>query len=226
MDLARYRNLRGQIWLNVASSIYPLEGFVNLDSDIRLRIGPIFPILRPFIPGRYHRWIQAYRRERQDNIFLVHDCRRPLPFPKGSVDHILCSHFLEHLYPDEASTLLRDFYAKLRAGGTVDIIVSDLEVLAENYVKKASKGAVDATGVFFSTTMLSRPTRGSFRYRFLEFLGGFGLQHRWMYDTAAMRACMEEAGFKIRLENDTPSRFFRYEPPGTRGAVRLVGERG
>lgn len=225
MDLGRYRNSRGEIWLNVASSIYPLDGFVNLDNAIYLRVSRLFPLLSPVIPGRYHHWIESYRKMRREHIFVVHDCRRPLPFPRGSVDHILCSHFLEHLYPDEASGVLRDFHSRLRPGGTVDVIVPDLEVLAESYLKLASKGVVDATDKFFSATVLSRPTRGTLRYRLLEFLGGFGLQHRWMYDNAGMRARMEEAGFRIRPENDTPSRFFRYETPDARGAVRLVGER-
>ncbi len=39
----------------------------------------------------------------------------------------------------------------------------------------------------------------------MEFGGGFGLQHRWMYDQASMEAKIAEIGFEIVPENETPS---------------------
>ena len=227
VDLGGYRNPDGQICVNVASAIYTLDGFVNFDSDPRLRILSLYPVLKPVIPQKYHSWIEAYRDAKaKGHVVMVHDCRKPLPFPPGSVNHILCSHFLEHLYPIETETVLRDFFAKLKPGGTIDIIVPDIGQLAERYLRRLTGGDADARDKFMGDTVLSRRTRGTPLYRLLEMLGGFGLQHRWMYDRQTMSRRIVDAGFTIvQSENRTPSRTFRLPPPGAlevEGEVRIV----
>src|SRR4051812_34753945 len=118
MNIDRCRNDQGKIWLNVASSIYVLDRFVNLDNHPFLRILRIYPLLKPFVGRKYGAIIDEYLAAKTKALLVRHDCRQPLTFPDGSVDHILCSHFLEHVYPKEAATILRDFYRVLTKGGT------------------------------------------------------------------------------------------------------------
>ena len=191
---------QGQLWLNIASSLFVLPGFINLDNHVFLNLSK-WRLIGALLP-RQRKLLDEYRRAHSTAQLIRHDCRKPVPFPSGSVDHILCSHFLEHVYPDEAEAILRDFHRALKPGGTVHIIVPDL---AEWMAEYRRTGDADA---FILDTMLSTKGRGSLRYRLLEALGGFGLQHRWMYDHASISRRIEQAGFRI-TDQDSPSSFFR-----------------
>jgi predicted SAM-dependent methyltransferase len=215
------------LWVNVASSIYTLPGFVNLDNDVRLRLLPVYPILKPVIPARHHEWIEAFgEAQSKGHTIKVHDCRKPLPFPPASVDHVLCSHFLEHLHPAEAEAALHDFHAKLKPGGTIDIIVPDLSQAVDYYLAGRANGDNTAGDRLMDMTGMSRRSRASVTFQILEFMGGFGLQHRWMYDADSLTRRIVQAGFTVLPENTTPSRTFRksdsLEPDG---AVRVAASK-
>lgn len=47
--------------------------------------------------------------------------------------------------------------------------------------------------------------------RWREFVGGFGLLHRWMYDEASITVLLESAGFSIEPSNESPSAHWRRE---------------
>src|SRR5687767_7601882 len=96
--LDRYRNAHGQIWLNVASSVYVLEDFVNFDNHVLLWLLRLPPALG-LLPPKYREHLEAYSKASKTALLLKHDCRKPLPLPEGVADHILCSHFLEHVFP-------------------------------------------------------------------------------------------------------------------------------
>lgn len=218
-SLQRFRNSHGQIWVNVASSVFVLEDFVNIDNHVFMRLLWAFPSLKFLIPRRYHPQFEQYKAARRKAILLQRDCRKPLPFPDASVDHVLCSHFLEHIYPNEALQVLKGFRGVLRTGGTAHIIVPDIRVLIDNYLRKSACGDERAADWLVEQSLLSSRTKGTFKYRVLEFGGGFGLQHRWMYDQHSMAAMMREAGFQIVEGNATPSHTYRAND----GSVHLVG---
>lgn len=221
-SLDRYRNAQGKIWVNVASSIYVLKEFVNIDNHVFMRFLGVYPFVKYLVPKRYRPMFEQYREARAKATVLRRDCRRPLPFPDGSVDHILCSHFLEHIFREEAVAILKDFRRALKPGGTAHIIVPDIRHMVDEYLRKSAAGDAGAADWFVGYTLLSRPNRGTFKYRVMEFGGGFGLQHRWMYDTASMTAAMQEAGFVIVEGNETPSRTYRENDE----SVHLVGRAG
>jgi hypothetical protein len=137
------------------------------------------------------------------------------------IDHILCSHFLEHVYPNEAAAILEDFRRVLKAGATMHIVVPDLEALIGTYIEQRRSGSTTAGDEFIRDSLLTRPSRGSLKYRALELLGGFGLQHRWMYDRDTMRTRIEQLGFAVLPANDTPSRDYRLGD----GSVHIVARK-
>src|SRR5687767_7132017 len=102
MDAKSLRNAQGRIWLNVASSTSVLEGFANLDNSIFLALLPIYPAASPFLPAKYRARFEEYRAAAASASVMRHDCRKPVPLPDECVDHILCSHFLEHVKSVEA----------------------------------------------------------------------------------------------------------------------------
>jgi len=212
-------NKQGKMWLNVASSIYVLENFVNLDNHLFLWLLKTAPALCHLLPRKYSPTIQGYQQALNKATLLKHDCRRALPFPDESADHILCSHFLEHIYSDEAEKVLKDFHRVARCNGTIHIIVPDLALQIRAYTQR--KGNALAADEFLETTILSKRCRPSLKYRWLEVSGGFGLQHRWMYDRESMSARIISAGFVLLAENDTPSREFRLND----GSLHLVARK-
>jgi SAM-dependent methyltransferase len=220
MRLDEMRNERGEIWLNIASSHYAVANFLNLDNHISM-LAFDYPILVHVIPRKYRQTLEAYRKARMQAPFARHDCRKRLPLPDSSVDHILCSHFLEHVYPNEAAAILEDFHRVLKGGATMHIVVPDLEALIEAYIERRRSGSTTAGDEFLRDSLLTRPSRGSMKYRILELLGGFGLQHRWMYDRDTMRTRIEQLGFAILSANDTPSRDYRLGD----GSVHIVAKK-
>lgn len=209
MSAEKFKNKQGKIWLNVASSVYVLDEFINLDSSIFLRFANILNAIKFVIPDKYHEWIEKYGNLKKKGIFIIHDCRKPLPFPDESVDHILCSHFLEHVFPQEAENILKDFNRVLKKEGTLHVIVPSILWIVEKYLDKKKNKVFDAADWLLKETILSRETRGSLKYRILEFLGMFGLQHHWMYDRDSLKLRIEKSGFKILEKNDSPSKDFR-----------------
>lgn len=217
-NLEQFRNSKGWIWLNVASSIYVLEDFVNLDNHILLGLSKAYPLLKAILPGKYNTVIEQYRAAKTKAKLIKHDCRKPLPIANGVVDHILCSHFLEHVYPTEADNILHDFYRALKAGGTLHVIVPDLKEHVTQYLRRTEENIASAADELIKETLLARESKGTLKYRLLEFSGAFGLQHRWMYDYASMGAKLIQAGFEILGANDTPSKDYRQND----GSVHIV----
>ena len=207
-DLSSFQNDKGQVWLNVASSHYPVEGFVNLDNHIMLRAIK-YPFLQYFVPKRNAEMLNTYKKVTSEANFFRHDCRKALPVPDGTVDHILCSHFLEHVHPDEGLAILRDFKRALKPNATMHIIVPDLEVLIDRYVAAREGGDEDKADAFVKKSLLSTESRGSMKFRIMEASGGFGLKHLWMYDNQSMTKRIKNLNFEILDQNETPSREFR-----------------
>lgn len=205
---SRMAKAPGQLWLNVASSHYALPDFTNLDNHPFLGVSKWPLAIQKLLFRRHLALLQNYQAAHSATELVRHDCRRRLPFADGSADHILCSHFLEHVYPREAETIIRDFHRVLKPGGTLHVIVPDLEADIVEYLRERDAGSRDAADAFLLRTTLSTEDRGSLRFRILEALGGFGLQHRWMYDRRSIEVRVAEAGFRI-AEIETPSSLFR-----------------
>jgi predicted SAM-dependent methyltransferase len=220
MNIDKLRNKDNLIWLNIASSVHVLEEFVNLDNHLFIRFVKLYPFLKKLVPGKYHPLFEAYLQAGKKTVLCKHDCRKTLPFPDESVDHLLCSHFLEHVFPAEMETIVADFYRVMKKGATLHVIVPDLDLLVRQYLDRKEQGDAAAADKFVVGTLLSREQRGSLKYRYLEFIGGFGLQHYWMYDYASMTARLKKTGFEVLAENDSPSKTFRLDDGSLHVLVR------
>ncbi len=211
-----YRNSRGELWLNVASSYLVLEEFVNLDHSVFLTLAPAYPMLRHMLDHDHdhaeavHRMWEARRKAPLVN----HDCRKKLPCPDGVVDHILCSHYLEHLPPPIMENTLADFVRVLRPGGTLHIILPDLRRSIDRY----ARGDIDADQML-REQLMRNPAGDRPLVRAMEAIGGFGLHHHWMYDTESAGRRLADAGFDV-IERQTPSSGFRRDDPES---LHLVG---
>ena len=195
---------RQPIWLNVGSSTSVLEGFINFDNSPLLWVADAAPWLSKILPRKYRTVINDFQDAKRRAPLRRRDCRRPLPYKAGEVDHILCSHVLDFLPPPQLENVLADFYRVLRPEGTLHIILPDVLLMASRYVQ----GETDADQ--FQRELMLHPEQGeSLKFRLLELWGGFGLTYRWMYDLTTATHRLKRSGFDVVDDRETPSSRFR-----------------
>jgi predicted SAM-dependent methyltransferase len=188
---------------------------VNFDNSPLLWLADIAPWLDRVLPRRYRSVIAEFRDARRRACLRRRDCRRPLPYKPGEVDHILCSHVLQYLPLPQAQQVLGDFYRVLRPGGTVHVILPDVLFMARRFVQ----GEIDADQ--FQRELMMHPEQGeSLKVRILELLGAFWLTHHWMYDRATATEQLERIGFSVVHDQETPSSRFRADDPAS---LHVVG---
>src|SRR5204863_2501598 len=122
----------------IGSSYYVLEDFVNLDNHPFLLLVPLYSVLRPLLNSGHLQLLRNYWEAKSKATLVRHDCRKPLPLLGESVDHILCSHFLHHVYPDEAARVIQEFRRVLRPHGTLHMIEPSLTMLFNKYLKDST----------------------------------------------------------------------------------------
>jgi SAM-dependent methyltransferase len=72
------------------------------------------------------------RKQAQPTVF-GHDLRYPLPFDDGAYEGIFSEHALEHLGAGAAINLLNEMRRVLKPGGTLRLVVPDLEQYVDFY---------------------------------------------------------------------------------------------
>ncbi len=212
MNVERLKNRHGKIWLNVGSGFYFLEDFANLDSNFLVFLSPIYPLIKPLLKLPAREWIETYRQKKKEHTFCFANGRYPLDIPENSVDHILISHFLEHLHYDNATVVLKNYFQILKPGGTVHIIVPDLAENAREYVSKI--GDPQAADTFVQWSNFEKRRLPPFAVRLARSTGYFDLLHCWLYDYYSLQHLTSQVGFKILDKDDSPSADWRRKDPG------------
>jgi predicted SAM-dependent methyltransferase len=77
-------------------------------------------------------WVNIDADPKASHVFYW-DVRNPLPIESGTVCHVHSEAFIEYLSHDEALALLRECRRVLKHGGTMRVIVPDLERYALAY---------------------------------------------------------------------------------------------
>jgi len=93
------------VFLNLGCGERYLEGFVNIEGNIR----------------------------RKKDIWL--DIRNGLPFPDRSVDGIYSCHVFEHFYMDELQSILKECHRVAKPGGGIRVLVPSLEQAITAYAE-------------------------------------------------------------------------------------------
>lgn len=105
------------------------------------------------------------------------DLRWGVPFKNNSVDIIFASHFLEHLPKRTAEKFLRKCFYILKSGGTIRLIVPDIDIVLKRYLEDYKTNAV-AAGEEFNTRLFENG------------------QHKWMYNLESLSDLLAKSGFK------------------------------
>jgi predicted SAM-dependent methyltransferase len=185
--LSRGRRLRpgpGVAKVNMGCGLQVAPGWINLDGSLNSLCAALPPAALKLVyrlTGAREFFTEAeYIRILKGHRFVHHDVRYGLPFPDGSLDFLYSSHFLEHLYRDEAEALLREAHRVLKPDGTLRTCVPDLEHAFRLYREGKKEHALD-------------------QYFFTRSKDHQFLRHKYMYDFEILSAFLKKAGFS-RIE--------------------------
>ena len=111
-----------------------VSGWLNTDITPHLWIARI-----PLLPRLVHaagmmspERLEQHRRGIFRNVHYL-DVRKRFPYPDSTFEAAFSSHFLEHLFPDDARHCLSEVHRVLRPGGICRIVVPDLDLIVSRY---------------------------------------------------------------------------------------------
>ncbi|KKS96080.1 MAG: hypothetical protein UV73_C0012G0108 [Candidatus Gottesmanbacteria bacterium GW2011_GWA2_43_14] len=191
--------------INIGSGPIGRSDWINLDWGILPLLSKLPLLIRLLVNLKL--LPRGYNKPWPSNPVL-HDCRKKLPFSDSTVDFIYSSHFLEHLYRFQAIELLKDCKRILKPNGIIRIVVPDLAILAEKYLKNDK--------VFYNKLLSDSERKNTIsKYLADEFVNNFNgyeswdksnliqkIQrlfirgHLWMYDYESLKNILITLGFR------------------------------
>ncbi len=167
--------------LNLGCGLAVEPGWINIDGSLNAFFANL-PRFFHRIVYKYSGASEYYKKEKyyeilKNNIFVHHDLSFGIPYSDASVDYIFSSHFVEHLFEEDAIKLLGECYRVLKPGGLVRISVPDLKYAIDLYNQDKKDQTLSA-------------------YFFVEDKENYFSRHKYMYDFEMMSSRLEKLGFK------------------------------
>ena len=199
----------GRAMVNLGSSTRTAPGWTNIDSSPILRLGRHRRLSRVlWLLGLLSEYRYS-RIQRLDGGCVVWNLAKGIPYPDRTFDVVYHSHLLEHIDREQAPAFVAECFRVLKPGGTIRIVVPDLEQLGRGYVRSldgpdpASDPEYDVTlELMFEQMVLRTPPlrQQPLLVRVLEnvFVGDAvrrGTLHRWMYDRFSLGRLLQQASF-------------------------------
>ena len=129
--------------VNLGCGLTVEKGWQNIDGSLSsvISVMPLFAkkIAYHLTGAKRSFTTSEYIKVLSDNNFIHHDLRAGIPMHDGVSEYIFSSHFLEHLYPEDAKTLLKDAYRVLKKGGRLRLSIPDLEFAIGLYSSNKEK---------------------------------------------------------------------------------------
>lgn len=101
----------------------------------------------------------------------------------GHFDVVYCCHALEHLYPHEVSKALSEFHRVLHPGGSVVILVPDLQDVSPTDDELPEMGGLSGLSLFYGDARLI----AEMPY----------MAHHSGFVEKTLQKCLEDAGFTV-----------------------------
>ena len=176
---------RGSSYVQYGCGLCAPEGWINFDASPRLRIERTYglrSVLRVSVGQLFPPNVRSG------------DIARGLPLADGNAQGVYCSHVLEHVPRDDIPAVLRNTFRLLRPGGVFRLVVPDLQRRVARYLASASGGDAMAADTLIESCLLGTRRRPRTPASWLRQQFGRSA-HLWMYDFAALRYLLVEAGF-------------------------------
>jgi SAM-dependent methyltransferase len=176
--------------LNLGCGSRAVTGWVNLDRSPNVLLDRVRPVkrllrsLRVLSPEHMTSWSPSIVR---------HDLTRGVPFADGAADAVYSSHMLEHVYLNQARTLLAECRRVLRPGGVLRLALPDYGAAAEQLVSGEALGSIDAAMEYHRRLRAHPFDPPSLRGRLIGVVGAD--VHRWYPTRTLVRGLLADAGF-------------------------------
>jgi predicted SAM-dependent methyltransferase len=177
----------GQVKINLGCGLAVTQGWINVDASLNALFAA-WPktthklLYRLSGANRYYS-LEQYCNLLETHVFIHHELSHSVPLKDGTADHIYSSHFLEHLFKQDAERLLKDCHRVLKPGGILRVCVPDLAYAVSLYARgKKEKMLGD--------------------YFFVEDKESFLARHKYMYDFELLKILLEKLNFSqiVRCE--------------------------
>ncbi len=180
--------------INIGCGNRITKSYINYDNSfsVRLKNLPLFfiKIIYQFrIIAKQH---YDYLKFIKDNDILYCDARIKIPLENYSVDNVYSSHTFEHLRYEDGDKFLNECYRVLKKDGGIRLIVPNLRLKIEDYIKLK-----DADDFFFQLGFFqdSHIEFNKFK-KFIRNIINDGSGHRHMYDENSIKKKLIKNGFK------------------------------
>ena len=162
----------------------------------RLHVGCGNVFIRGWLNIFYEtREVYGALKKKNGTDLLNFNLLKPWPVGSNSIDFIAGSHFIEHLDLNDGIEFLDEAFRVLRAGGIIRLSCPDLEIYANNYVKR-NKAFFEDKLIKEWCAFKKAETPGEI---FIAKAYDSGGSHQWFYDFDSLKHILESAGFgKVR----------------------------
>jgi len=181
----RYRRItpkikNGVVKLNLGCGLAVTKDWLNVDASLNALVASWPKFLHKILyrlsgSNRYYS-LDEYCDLLGNHTFLHHDLSHSLPLKDQTADFIYSSHFLEHLFKNDAQNLLNESFRVLKPGGIIRVCVPDLEYAVTMYNRGEKKEMLE-------------------NYFFVEDKESFLARHKYMYDFELLKDILEKIGF-------------------------------
>lgn len=170
-----------EVKVNIGCGLAIAPNWINIDASLNSLVSSFPNFLKLIfykLSGSSSYYSSSeYLKILNNNKFIHHDLSSGVPLEDEVADFIYSSHFIEHLYKDEAKVLLKDCYRVLKNGGIFRIILPDLSHAIKMYLSGEKNQMLE-------------------NYFFINREEGFFAQHKYMYDFEMCKEILLEIGFK------------------------------
>jgi len=176
--------------INVGCGMTPTKGWNNFDNSwsIRLAGKPIVVSMLRVLGVLKPTQLKYIEFTKKSNIYWA-DASKHLPLADNSVDVLYSSHMLEHLDRQKAQSFLNEAKRVLKSGGIIRIVVPDLRLLIEDYIKE--KDANKFITRLHMNMDMPRSLIDKLKYLFVG-----DRRHQWNYDTISLSNLLKISGFE------------------------------
>ncbi len=150
-------------------------GHINIDGSPTVLLARYLPLPARFFGPTRTSFVKAVRA-----LKIEYATAKNLAMEPHSVDGFYASHVLEHMPRAQCVTLLRKVRGWLRPGGVLRVVLPDLRLIAEEYLR----GEYGADR-FIERTDLASTNRNPFALS----------KHMWMYDADSFHAILEQLDY-------------------------------
>jgi predicted SAM-dependent methyltransferase len=180
-----------KVMINLGCGFTGHNDWINVDWGV-LSIINKFPVLKKVIFS-LNIVPKNYNRTWPKNLRLI-NLRKRFPFSDNSIDYIYTAHFIEHLEKHEAIKLFKQCYRSLKPGGTIRILVPDLDIVSRQYIESDDKiRKVEILNNHFYGLIEKKDVAPTFYERMLLW---FARGHKWLYNFEYMKRNLMLAGFE------------------------------